>query len=348
MPQRALSRLDLADAAKGIAVILMIQVHLTEVFALKEVYDSAPGKASLFLGGPLVAPLFIGIMGYFVAASSRSTMSLLGRGLKILALAFLLNAGLNAHLFIRYFAGTLDVNPWEYLLGVDILFVASLAILILAGLKSVLKRSPLITLAGILAVLLVTPSGNEHMSVDSAWSYLFAFIAGDYEWSYFPLLPWLAYPLTGFLLYQLVHQGKVNLFSRQVLSAAFPIAGLALLLSIGWGINTSAELEAYYHHGLMFYLWTLALNVVWFILLHLLLSVAGKSAPLRYLVWLGRNVTIAYVIQWLLIGNIGTELYKSQPLITLAGWFALILAVTSGASWLFLKLKNHSTRRTAG
>jgi hypothetical protein len=54
-------------------VALMIQVHLMELFAQPAVLASWVGKVSLFLGGPPAAPVFMLIMGYYAAASTRST-----------------------------------------------------------------------------------------------------------------------------------------------------------------------------------------------------------------------------------------------------------------------------------
>ena len=72
-----------ADLLKGTAVVLMIQIHLMELFALPDVCDSWVGKVSLFLGGPPAAPLFLLVMGYYTAASTRSMGGLLLRGIKL-------------------------------------------------------------------------------------------------------------------------------------------------------------------------------------------------------------------------------------------------------------------------
>ena len=53
------------------------------------------------------------------------------------------------------------------------------------------------------------------------------------------------------------------------------------------------------------------------------------AAGLGYVSWLGHRVTAAYVIQWLLIGNIATAIYKSQTLTETVLWYALILGITT-------------------
>ena len=60
------ARTQTADVLKGIAVLLMIQVHIIELFATDEIYNSNIGKILLFFGGPPVAPIFMILFGYFI------------------------------------------------------------------------------------------------------------------------------------------------------------------------------------------------------------------------------------------------------------------------------------------
>ena len=61
-----LTRTQTADVLKGIAILLMIQVHLVELFVTNEISESRVGNVLLFLGGPPVAPIFMTVFGYFV------------------------------------------------------------------------------------------------------------------------------------------------------------------------------------------------------------------------------------------------------------------------------------------
>ena len=79
------------DLLKGIAVLLMIQVHVMELFASVAVSNSTAGKLSLFLGGAPVAPLFMIIFGYLIVKSNKSVRQLLARGVKIFVLGMALN-----------------------------------------------------------------------------------------------------------------------------------------------------------------------------------------------------------------------------------------------------------------
>ena len=67
----------------------------------------------------------------------------------------------------------------------------------------------------------------------------------------------------------------------------------------------------------------------------------GETLFFKYFKWLGKHVTLIYVIQWLLIGNIATEIYKtvSNP-IYIAGWFLIITVSSSSLTYLVLKFNN--------
>lgn len=67
-----------ADLLKGTAVVLMIQVHIVELFAQPSVLENWIGRASLFLGGPPVAPVLIAVMGYFAGRPCKSRRSAIG------------------------------------------------------------------------------------------------------------------------------------------------------------------------------------------------------------------------------------------------------------------------------
>lgn len=237
--------MPLPDLLKGLAVVLMIQVHITELFVTPLVYDSLAGKISLFLGGVPAAPLFMAVMGYFVVRGRKSSLQLLRRGGQLLVYGLLLNIGLNLHLLIKILNGTYTLNPLEYIFGVDILFLAGFSLMAMALLLKI-KKHRRMALAG-LAVLVaaLTPVVTK-----SEWSpYLAAFIGSYAPWSYFPLFPWLAYPLTGAAFYYLAQVSWVQKFQRYF----FIVALLVFVFLFGKGFSVSTTLAAYYHHNLVFY-----------------------------------------------------------------------------------------------
>jgi len=244
----------LPDVLKGAAVLLMIQVHLMELFAKQEIYDGFWGKVSLFLGGPPAAPVFMVVMGYFIAKSGSGTMPLVFRGFRLMVYGFLLNTGLNLNLFYHIFSGKMEVNPLPYLFGVDILFLAGLSIVLIGILRRVLHASVFLWLMLTLLVAaagLFLPTGNID---ENCQTYLLAFFYKETWWSYFPLFPWLAYPLAGYS-FQLIEKQYINqvFTTRKLLLIGFAFL-VPALIGFKYGFAITIDLPAYYHHALTYFL----------------------------------------------------------------------------------------------
>jgi uncharacterized membrane protein len=321
------ARLPQLDALKGLAVLLMIQVHLLQLFATPTVYNSLMGKVGLFLGGPFVAPVFLAAMGYCLARTQRSSLALLVRALKLLLLGLALNVGLNAHLLWRIRRGEIQLDPLSFIFGVDILVCAALSIVVIALLRKFGKSG--LVLLGLLVIAAIAGAESATLALPPADSgalpYLLAPFVGGYSWSYFPLLPWLAYALLGYAGHEVA---RLWCWPRPGprTQAALCFAGFAILgISAQTVLPDIIDLPSYYQHNPELAAWTTGfLIVIW-----RTAALCTPAAGLGYVSWLGHRVTAAYVIQWLLIGNIATAIYKSQTLTETVLWYALILGITT-------------------
>jgi len=323
-----------ADLLKGVAVILMIQVHLMELFAHQDIYDSIVGKISLFLGGMPAAPVFMLVMGYYVAKSKKTFAQSIIRGLKIILLGFTLNIGLNLHLLINIATGIIDVDPLPYIFGVDILFLAGLSIIGLSLLKFI-RFYQFLFYSIVLILIFIIQFVFKNRLDSYSENYLLAFIYGEGTWwSYFPFIPWFAYPLTGFVFYKL--EQNLSYFIQKNIIYIFIVYLIVVILFIDYGSKISTDLELYYHHNYVFFIYTTFFLIAWSAMAYYL---TGKysNTILNYIEWFGKYVTAAYVIQWLIIGNIATALYKTQDLMAIILWFVSVLGTTSGGVWLWTK-----------
>jgi uncharacterized membrane protein len=316
------------DVLKGIAVVLMIQVHLTENMAAPSFVESVAGRTSLFLGGPPAAPVFMAIMGYFLARPERPASYFWRRGFFLFAGGMLLNVGLNFHLLIEIYSGRMEVNPLRYVFGVDILHLAGLSVIAIGFVRKALKEN---WYAYFLLGVVISAAGEYLPSLAESntpvlW-YLNAFFWGEYSWSYFPLFPWLAYPLIGFGSRLFCSEETGNKIAKNRMWI-LTIAGAAVLASGEYGLSVSTDLAAYYHHGLLFAGWTAMFLTAWVAACSFLTTRWGKAPVVRYLSWMGENVTVVFVFQWLLIGNIGTAVYQTVEGRELPIWFAGVLLAT--------------------
>ena len=332
-----MQRLALPDILKGFAVFLIIPVHILELFIDYPGRESIFGKILLFLGGPFVVPVFMLIMGYFLGRSSEKTSKLFYRGIKIFVLGFFLNIGLNFHLLLKIEFAAWPYNPLEYIFGVDIFYLAGLSVVFIAFIKTLKDRQDIIALAIALLVLAFTGFMNNKLMVTER-NYILPFIAGTYSWSYFPLFPWLAYPLLGFSfslweqeILHFINNNKV--FFRIIL---FVIA-VSIVLFSSWGITKTITLQNYYHHTFGFAVWAIGIVILWISIFYFFEIKFSKSLVGYFLQWLGKNITLFYIIQWLIIGNIATSIYQTQPIEYFFVWFAGILAATVFLTWLIAK-----------
>jgi hypothetical protein len=280
------------------------------------------------------------LMGYFVAAGKKSLRQNLIRGAKIFALGLLLNIGLNFNLLLKIKFANWPYNPLEYIFGVDILYLAGLSIIILSALKKLPERlQALVSVTLLTAVLLLSSSMNNWLTL-SERNYITPFIGGTYSWSYFPLFPWLTYPLAGYFFFYAQTRIQQFIFSRKVpaFSALFLIVFLVLYF-FKMGFKTTTNLQAYYHHTFEYGMWALGLLIIWTGIFYLLVKEFKAGFVEKFLAWMGKNITLIYVVQWLIIGNIATEIYQTQPLNRFPLWLGGILGVTLLVSWLLLKTK---------
>ena len=73
-----------------------------------------------------------------------------------------------------------------------------------------------------------------------------------------------------------------------------------------------------------------------------------KTKLIYYLSWTGKNVTVIYVIQWIIIGNIATILYHTQDLLQSELWFVGITASSCMLALAYLKITDYYKSKNEG
>lgn len=308
--QKNTNRIQSADLLKGLAVIFMIQVHIIELLAKPNALSDTSYSLFLFFGGPFVAPVYIVCMGYFVGATLKRRKQLYARGVKVFVLGIVLNIALNTNLIISVGKGKYSIDIFPYLFGVDILLFAGIAILLLARFKDLIFKHKIVTL--ILAMLCsflgdyLPRYSPDHFIL----KYILSLFFGSCHWSYFPLFPWLSYALVGVFLHSIKTELK-GWYDKIPKWAGFVLLPVYLIFTMSYGLKVTLQLQDYYHHGLIFFSWTIMFLIVYSLFVFEVNQFAGQTKPIKYLKWLGMNVTSIYVIQWVLIGNIATEIYRT-------------------------------------
>ncbi len=209
-PSRAIAQRYLSiDILRGLAILTMIQVHAVDHLSRRNPYPDYLNTASQ-IPGHLAAPLFTLVAGLsyalWLGAQERFGLSTdeivkysLRRGLFVFLLGFVVNV------FVWLPDSTFDWDILQSIGGSAIILVA------------VRNWRPRTLIAIAIVILLVTPPLRQLFDYDSYWNVTGEFtyqtkfgpvLLGFFLTGYFPLLPWLLYPLVGFALGRLYYRDE--------------------------------------------------------------------------------------------------------------------------------------------
>ena len=321
-----------ADLLKGLAVLFMIQVHLMEQFVSRDTFNSIIGKTSMFLGGPPCAPVFLAVMGYFLAFSEKPFSYFLKRGILLFFGGILLNAARSANLLIHIMCGEVHLDPWFFIMGADILTLAGLSLVLTGCTRMIFKNNASFYALTALVVAAISPWLNRFSLGEKIPGHIIAFLWGTADWSYFPIFPWFAYVLVGFAFRLFVIKSTfVNKIKIQDHFIYFVPLWIGIIITIPYASAFTYNLDGpggYYHHGILFFCWVILFLLSYLVLVNLMEATSGDKMVAGMIKWIGQKVTTLYVIQWLIIGNLATWLYRSQDLFQFLVWFVVVTAAT--------------------
>jgi uncharacterized membrane protein len=200
---KARGRIDAVDWLRGLAVVLMIQTHLYDAWCSPAAKATAAYSWTRFLGG-IPSRLFLLIVGVAMAIRyesqiarqvDRATMvrTAAKRGAEVLVLAYLFRLQ-------EYVLG--GCYDWRDLFRIDILNCIGASMIATAYITAPRRGRPQIAVAllaaGICIALgpIIGPAHFPHFLPRPLTSYL----GGQRPMAWFPLFPWLAWPLVGVAL----------------------------------------------------------------------------------------------------------------------------------------------------
>jgi uncharacterized membrane protein len=325
------------DKLRGVAVGLMIVVHVLAFFAAPEVQTHGSVHVLMQLGK--LTAVFVICMGFATTFSRRQSLrEALVRAAGLLAAGYLLNAAkfLVPLLVLGNFPAGLELDlglvPGEnaifFLLLGDVLHMSALSLAAISVLRHLGAR-PWAIFALALAVAAGGPLLWGRHTGEPVSDYVLALVAAD-DWQvFFPLFPWLAYALLGMGLGELWRTSELprpQLYRRWfVVGAGLALAGLVLgqIFPTLW---TGAD---FYRSG------PAAVICVGGVALMLFLVAHHVPVP-SFVFFFSRHVTSLYVLSWLVItwtvGSLGfMQFSRPGPLFVLV---LAVLATSLAAQWL--------------
>jgi uncharacterized membrane protein len=292
------TRIIYLDIARGLAILFMFTQHCMLVHE-KTAGEGTNLLANIFvlLGTAPAAPVFMLIMGVFIGTSRSDFKTNILRGVKIIALGYLLNLlRFSIPLFIVGTAGFQLIDgetPLSMFLAVDILQLAGLAFIAGSFMKNIINNK-IIAPFIIIAIMIISPFLWDNFG-DST---IFSILWGVNKNVYFPFFPWFIYPLLGMYLSKLlldINKDKRNI-KRLVL------AGISLVV-IGILTFDLFPVGDYHRSGAAIHLLIIGFIFIW---LSACWWISNKFSStniiIRTLVFWSKNVTAIYFIQWVIFG----------------------------------------------
>lgn len=341
------TRMAAFDLARGLAILFMVCIHILDFYGQPQIQTSLIGYAIEFLGRAPAAPVFMFIMGIFLAISSNTSIKKgLQRALGLIALGYLLNLtrgtlpmwlSLELGWVTQEILGS--ITPITEFWIVDILQFAGLAFALCILLKHFFPN-PLYWAVATMAVITASPLLWDTVTgwplIDGV---LKLFWGGKQQGAMFPLFPWLTYPLAGMIFGYWLRQSQ-NISSIHTISAkiGFVLLAIGTILCLK---NWEYHVGHYTQSGPGSLIWNLGFILVWLWICHYIIQKVARNRVFSVLFFWSQNVTAFYVIQWLMIGW-GLMLVGTQQLNTLNTLIAILL-VTLFSHYLvkvWLNIKN--------
>lgn len=297
------------DVARGFTVFIMPAVHSLLYYGNAKTRQSYLAKVMAFLAEGPGAQLFLFLMGASLALGKRkSAVAVAQRATGLLARGFLLNL---LRLVVPYKLGLLPEKLLEeagiapghrrlvklLTLG-DILQCAAVSYPVAACLH---HRRPdargIMLLAA--CVALVSPKlGDRRLGHPAVARYFSILCTGKPPEVFFPVFPWLTYPLAGLAwahYLETVPAGKL-----------YPNTALAGVLLLASGTIISRGEPAYlkdsfYRLGTGGTCRHLGIVLLWLCLCHTITKRRSQQRFVRLLAILSRRITRIYTIQWMLV-----------------------------------------------
>jgi|SRR6185312_5952686 len=298
-------RIKSLDLARGFTVLCIPAVHSILLYSQPSVRGTLPGQLLRFIAEGPGAQLFMTYMGISItlaenltwrAVLKRSGLFLLtGYGLNLLKFVLPLKLGLLPAAFQTDLGITDPCTAGEtvFLLG-DILHFAAIALLITYGICR-LPRYWIFALGTAAFVAIFSPYFWDHASCSPVANYIVTLIGGQPPAVFFPLFPWLVYPLAGLVIGYLLDRNPPD---------RFLFIGLT-----GVGLIVLGEVVAYFQAPTLSFYRTrfgdtavhLGIVLVWLWVWEGVATYVKPNAGFRLLTFASRHITLIYLIQWPII-----------------------------------------------
>jgi len=299
-------RIQSIDYARGFAALTLPAIHTVLLYSSISVHQSWAGIILSFLAEPVAAPLFMFTMGYsFYISTPKST----GRVLKKVLLFAALGYGLNFfRTWLPFQCGILpaelaqlyNVYPQlprhlSLILTGDILQFAAISMFFL----HLLRNQPIVGWVLFFCIAVISPQlWGLHVPGVFAGHVLSLFISDNYA-AFFPVFPWLCYPIAGLLAAQYYKRTKKNVWYNYLLVAGITLLILGVLVSYCSPAHWDKD---FYRSNPGRTIYQTGFLCGWIYFAWRLVPILHSTVLGKLLEFCSRHVLLLYCLQWIIIG----------------------------------------------
>jgi Heparan-alpha-glucosaminide N-acetyltransferase, catalytic len=303
-----MKRISSLDLARGFTVLMIVPIHTVMLYSAGSVRNTLLSNLLAFIAEWHGAQIFMLIMGVSFTYSKNHSMEAVVKKVGIL---LIIAYGLNMikfvvpHLFgwlppvlIMELQIDTGIRGYTQLLGLgDILHFAAIALLVLFAVsKTPSPTSTAITLVTIISFF--SPFLWDSHSDNPFINYILNLITGQPPQVFFPLLPWLVYPLLGLYVSHIIQKKE-----QWVGFDSFWIIGVVLI-----GLASTMKYWLHYTAFDSFYrtgTWDTMIHVGFVLIAlsgwHWISLNVKPNYVFRLFTYCSRRITQIYIIQWILI-----------------------------------------------
>ncbi|MFT4152252.1 heparan-alpha-glucosaminide N-acetyltransferase domain-containing protein [Parafilimonas sp.] len=339
-------RIAVFDAARGFTMLIMPAVHSVMLYSNTQVQQGIMGKVLAFLAEGPGAQLFLLLMGVSINLSRPGTsQQVLSRALSLFGLAYLLNflklvmpisLGIMPVTFL-YDAGFSadDTGMLHALFMGDILQTAAIGYLV-CGMLARMPKFQAQAIILTITIIACSPLLWQHGPASSLWM-LTSLFTGKAPYSFFPVFPWISYPLAGLVTGSYFKSCRnAHRFFLYTLSIGFMMLVAGKIIT---RFEPAAWNVSFYRTGIGGTLCHLGIVLMWLFLCDLLVTISRHNFFIRFLAWLSRHITLVYFVQWITVLWL-LPVYQYHALDIWQSVFALITnsALSFGITFLLIRI----------
>ncbi len=303
-----MNRIQSFDFARGFTVLMMPMIHVVILYSKPQVQQSLLGDMLGFIAEGPGAQLFMLLMGVSFTFSKRiSTTYVFKRAFYLLVAAYLLNffkfilplkLGFIPENLLAELALKNDSRASLFFLLIgDILHFAGVAYLVLY-LISRIKHYQYWSVLIAIAIIFLSPYIWDLKTGIPFVDQLVILFNGHPPQTFFPVFPWLVYPLVGLSLGYFIKQYNHNSFLKRT-----GIFGVALVVvSLGFPATTTVtSWLPFYRTEPADTIFHIGFVLIWIAIVHWISRKIKDNPFFRLLSFCSRNITVIYLVQWIMI-----------------------------------------------